>query len=291
VHEGTACPLLFIDGGANTGESIDAWYRGAFHRCATKSPNRLYPAKWHNASHRQKAEWMAPLARPSSFCVRSYEANPQLMPLLKEKQTMHRNQGRDVRFINASLGLVSGPAVSRRVTKYSNDPAGTSAHAFDWQDIHAKPLQMEERSVVSPGVDIRELITTTLRENEGAVIALKLDVEGGEFSILDALMQADILCSLSYLFVEYHNLHLDKHPRNLTAYGHPEDAYYSYNNRIHALMDRPGGCRLQINWRSFWASCGDDNRFVWMNLPQATGSNASRGRTRTARRGRARRGL
>ena len=46
------------------------------------------------------------------------------------------------------------------------------------------------------------------------------------------------------------------------------DAFERLKERVHKAMERPG-CRLQIYWRSFWASCGDRQRFEWRDLPQA----------------------
>ena len=37
---------------------------------------------------------------------------------------------------------------------------------------------------------------------------------------------------------------------------------------VHAAMEAPG-CRLRLYWRSFWASCGDKQRFEWRDAPQA----------------------
>ena len=39
--------------------------------------------------------------------------------------------------------------------------------------------------------------------------------------------------------------------------------------RVHAAMESPT-CKLQIYWRSFWASCGDKQRFEWRTSGQAT---------------------
>ena len=105
-----------------------------------------------------------------------------------------------------------------------------------------------------------------------------------------------MLCNVSFLFVEYHNLHA-----NMSAYGFPSNRskdphmtfYSELGARVRALMDRPG-CRLGIHWRNFWNACGDPARYVWMKSPQATGrsadeaSTAPRGRKK-GRRGRARR--
>ena len=101
--------------------------------------------------------------------------------------------------------------------------------------------------------------------------ALKLDVEGWEFAILDALTaQPELLCALDYLFVEYHNLKF-----NATKYGLPEDVYHRIGGKIQKAMDEVPGCRLRIHWRSFWSACGEPMRFVWSGSYQATNVNAS----------------
>ena len=61
-----------------------------------------------------------------------------------------------------------------------------------------------------------------------------------------------MLCNVSFLFVEYHNLHA-----NMSAYGFPSNRskdphmtfYSELGARVRALMDRPG-CRLGIHWRT-----------------------------------------
>merc|ERR1712070_233514 len=88
-------------------------------------------------------------------------------------------------------------------------------------------------------------------------IAIRLDIEGEEFAVLEALTSAGLLCSLSYLFVEFHHLHVNTTDRGLPA-------GEQLKERIHADMEQPG-CRLRIFWRSLWASCGDEQRFMWRN--------------------------
>ena len=61
--------------------------------------------------------------------------------------------------------------------------------------------------MVGPAYDVREVVAEALRLQPQREIALKLDVEGGEFSILDALMepleplasppQPPLLCNVS----------------------------------------------------------------------------------------------
>lgn len=55
----------------------------------------------------------------------------------------------------------------------------------------------------------------------------------------------------------------------LPSYGLREDLFENMKNRAHAAMEQPG-CRLRLYWRSFWASCGDEQRFIWRDSKQAT---------------------
>ena len=44
-------------------------------------------------------------------------------------------------------------------------------------------------------------------------------------------------------------------------------ALSSDKTRVHAAMELPT-CKLKIYWRSFWASCGDKQRFEWRTSEQ-----------------------
>ena len=58
VDASTGCSRLFLDGGTNTGEHVEAFLKGSFHRCAIASPNRLYGKAWKNASALVRKHWM-----------------------------------------------------------------------------------------------------------------------------------------------------------------------------------------------------------------------------------------
>ena len=210
---------LFIDGGTNMAESVNAFYGGAMHKCALHSPNRLYGNWWQTASAAQRAARVAALTDPKSWCVRSFEANPKLHPALHLQEESQRGDGLNVRYIDGLLGTATSRHQPRKVVTYSREPSGSGATIFDWKEIHfaGVPPILEEEIMVGPAYDVREVVAEALRLQPQREIALKLDVEGGEFSILDALMepleplasppQPPLLCNVSYLFVEYHNLH------------------------------------------------------------------------------------
>ena len=46
--------------------------------------------------------------------------------------------------------------------------------------------------------------------------------------------------------------------------------YEVLKRQVHPLMEQPS-CRLKVYWRSFWAACGDPQRFEWINTEQALG--------------------
>ena len=263
VHASESCPRLFLDGGSNTGEHVEAFLKGSFHRCALSSPNRLYGRAWKNASTSQRKRWMQPLAEPSTFCVRSFDAAPGFAQRLQSSRPIKPGVPSvsawpsNVRFVDAALGTVTGPALPRTIIKYSNDTWGLTSTTFSHRDIHAgRPPLLEEFVTHGPGVDVRQLVRRY--RSSSPTIALKLDIEGGEFGVLDALADApDVLCSISYLFVEYHNLKF-----NLTKYGFRGDAYHHIGDRIHHAMDSVPDCKLR-------SECHDSRSFPLVPSPKS----------------------
>jgi len=205
------------------------------------------------------------------------------MPMLRAKGASHSSTGRNVRFVDGLLGTVTGPAVSRTVITYSRDPTGSGVSFFNFSRVHSRTVPvLATEKVLAPAYDVRDVVRRAREQSPGVIIGMRLDVEGEEYSLLDALSTAGedgstLLCQLSFLFVEHHNLH-----ENMTWHGFPERMYNVVNDRIHYLMDHEPGCKLQINWRNFWSSCGDSARYVWMKSPQATGRNVSEAATRRA---------
>ena len=237
-----------------------------------RSAARPHTARAHAPTARaaQRRELMAPLKEPSSFCVRSFEANRRLLPLLRDSEAELATRAKSLRFVDGALGNVTAVAAPRDIVTYARGRFGSSATTFAWDDIHAgKPpvLALEHES--GPSYDAMDVLAEAVRLNRAPVIALKLDVEGLESWMLNALAASpDVACSISYLFVEFH--HLPNQRVNLTHYGLRSDNYEDLKTRLHAHMERPG-CRLKVYWRSFWSACGDPARYMWMKSEQATG--------------------
>jgi len=135
-----------------------------------------------------------------------------------------------------------------------------------------KPKQVFNWTVYGRSYDVVSIIERLRRRNSSAVVALRLDVEGAEYSIIHALVdRPEILCFISFIFVEFHHSATPEQRAGLPHYGIASDSFEKLKDQVHAAMEQPQ-CRLRIYWRSFWASCGDQQRFEWRDSQQAVGS-------------------
>ena len=189
---------VFLDGGSNTGDSVRAFLGGHFHSCALNSPYRLYNKAWRALDARARRAAMAPLHAPHSFCIRSFEANPRLVPLLRAgapppgaataaaaaaagaDSSSTAAAAPNVRYIDAALSNRSGTGLPRTVVTYARNPWGSSATTLPFGDVHPgnKPSALSTETVHGESYDVREVVRAVLQRNASSVIALKLDVEG-----------------------------------------------------------------------------------------------------------------
>ena len=246
--------------------------------CALHSPTRQYSSRWNSLSRRERATIMQPLKEPSSFCIRSFEAVPELAVGLRAQETKLRAGGADVRFIDGMLSNKSAVDAPRTIVKYAENAWGSSAVGLDFGDVHVggKPVPLSTRVARGKSYDLHALLSTAVRLNSSAVIALKLDVEGSEWWLLEKLVaDTRLLCSISYIFAEFHSTASAQQRERLATYGLESELFEGLKKRVHAAMESPT-CKLQIYWRSFWASCGDKQRFEWRTSGQATAASLSR---------------
>ena len=156
------CDQLFVDGGSNLGEAVDAFLAGTFFTCATTGPDRIYRTDWRSLSKPQRQARMAALASPRGFCIRSFEPAPALLPPLRAREATLRALGIDVRFVhgalvNATTTASASASERREVVTYSGHPQGESLTSlFRFNDIHlapgglVKPQQLSARMVDVP---------------------------------------------------------------------------------------------------------------------------------------------
>ena len=142
------------------------------------------------------------------------------------------------RLVDAALTLRSGPDEPREVVTYARNRWGSSATRLNFTDIHPKqPPVLARKAVRGASYDVRDVLRSVLSRNSSSLIALKLDVEGDEFWMLDALSREPaLLCAVSYLFVEFHNLPGMR--ANLSGYGLDADMYEVLKRQIHPRAGR-----------------------------------------------------
>lgn len=158
------CPRLFIDGGSDDGSAVRSFASGGFYRCGLHSPHRLYPKAWANLTAKTKASIMAPLREPSSWCVRSFEANPKLLPQLRhQEQTVHAELPQ-LRVIHGALSNRSAESAPQRVVNYGvvdgvPSQQSSTVTTFPFESVHATgPKNLGEQTLMAPSYDVREVI-------------------------------------------------------------------------------------------------------------------------------------
>ena len=172
------CARLFLDGGSNDGDSVRAFTSGHFFNCAMNGPHRLYTTAWKTLPRKERVQKMAPLSAPAKWCIRSFEASPDLMPSLHEEEARLRAAGFDVRFVDAALSNTTAASAPRQVVKYARNKWGSTATTLPFDEIFpgGKPPQLASRTVHGPSLNTEELLEHALALNRSSVIALKLDV-------------------------------------------------------------------------------------------------------------------
>ncbi|KAL1528893.1 hypothetical protein AB1Y20_010215 [Prymnesium parvum] len=268
------CGRVFIDGGAHRGEAVGRFLSGGFYGCALAAPDRVYPRRWASLGAAPRRQLMLPLREGRSFCIRSFEAAPELLPALRVEEARLRRRGVDARFVDGALANRTARAAPRLVVRYGRRQSAASATTLRFADVHAegRPRALSERTVLGASYSLRDVVAHVVEMNRSAVLAVRLDVEGAEWwALSDLVADGALLCQVSYLFVEFHGSATAAQRAKLPSYGLREDLFDFLKNRTHELMERPG-CRLKLYWRSFWASCGDEQRFIWRDSADASSS-------------------
>ena len=106
-------------------------------------------------SGRLRRAAMAPLREPATFCIRSFEANPHLVPLLRAGAAPPDSTDGattevppNVRYIAAALSNRTGKQLARTVVKYAQNPWGSTASTLKFEDIHpGKPSILSTETV------------------------------------------------------------------------------------------------------------------------------------------------
>jgi FkbM family methyltransferase len=119
-------------------------------------------------------------------------------PCTAEQLRANTSDLTNVTIIEAAASISEGMATLYR----RSDFGGDNERASEGSTIFAEKTNVDDRYAVL----VRQLdFITYLREQKGKVGILKIDIEGAEVDLLEALIKApDLLNRIAYLFVETH---------------------------------------------------------------------------------------
>ena len=220
-----ACDNLFIDVGANVGDSLVRWYNepNCYEACPAKGQSQCIPTdvttgqiKWPGnctfcqmqAKYKQCAwefPWWLASSHRRTFCAQAFEPNPLLSRKLHHQATALRRQG-----VAPHISVHNGTAMS--VTD------GTATFGIDSEFTTGSSLILDKKVMGSDGrpgrgaavgrqrATVRTIDAVRyLRSLKAKTIALKIDVEGSEFELLRDLIASGVLCErVDHLWVEWH---------------------------------------------------------------------------------------
>ncbi len=208
------CECVFIDVGLNTGRSLSTWPR-VLHEAHTS----------HELPHGLHARLGSCLERSKKVgarrCWYGFEANPRYTEALRGIEWRMRRRGeREVVLHTGTAFGTSWRPSTFYVDSESRGLGSTLEASAQHVSFNASRPSMQ-RFLVDPNRTVRETYTplTTASTDAGewlaavaanasgtALIALKLDVEGYEYKLLDHLLRrhARSLCRIDLLAVEWH---------------------------------------------------------------------------------------
>mmetsp|Transcript_31271 Transcript_31271/g.51782 ORF Transcript_31271/g.51782 Transcript_31271/m.51782 type:complete len:282 (+) Transcript_31271:172-1017(+) len=207
-----SCSNMFVDVGANNGDSLNLWYKretcaeftGSGPAGVSKWPPHR-PRKWPCA-------WMLPsylsLAVRQTYCSELFEPNPVHWPALLRSMEQYATSGQRVRVHRKAFATIDDN-VEFAIDNQTRNSEGSSM-------LLSKRLVSPKtgRPGQGPAMTHRIIAKATdgiafLKRLERIAVTrvvLKLDVEGLEFELLRELLISGVLCRVvDDLFIEWHD--------------------------------------------------------------------------------------
>jgi len=201
------CAGVFLDAGANRGDTLFSWYRVPACVDGPRLKNTLPPPKPGDPCD-WKWPWWLPLETRRTWCAESYEANANFTRPLRQAAAVLR----------AELPAVASIAVHTSTAVGVRD--GVALLGVDAVHGVGSSLQLQRRAMDSGGragsgapvgrITQRVRVVDAVRVvadlgATGVPVALKLDIEGTEYEVLRDLMLTGLLCRhVQTLWVEFH---------------------------------------------------------------------------------------
>ena len=226
-----ACDYLFVDVGANSGDSLIKWFTqpNCYERCYERSlpgqpgclPSNETCGRTGTCANANETcfcnklakqsrcgwewPWWLPVGTRQKYCAEAFEPNPLLQKKLSHAAHTLTNHGRA-----PSIKIHNGTALSLT--------DGYASFGLDLNFTYGSSLILDKKTMDIHGkagrggavgenkVTVRTLDAVRyIRSLPNKHIALKLDVEGSEFEILRDLLVSGALCErVDFLWIEWH---------------------------------------------------------------------------------------
>lgn len=229
------CDCVFVDVGANNGDTLLGWWRGKGHgaRGSITGHGGLESLLPPAAAARLRACSSAPSQNSQSrrtHCYYGVEANPRWTKLLNHTQARERQLGNHVKVFTGTALAESDGEATFFVERHPGPGLDASlegarmVHYKDNKGWHRDPTKSIDASGAFTQVSVKTMAAGAFLSQLAAAsdfVALKMDIEGSEFRLLHHLLltQRRALCGLGVLAVEWHEaaMALTKLPANITA--------------------------------------------------------------------------
>eukprot|EP00191_Tetraselmis_sp_GSL018_P003297 CAMPEP_0177608188 /NCGR_PEP_ID=MMETSP0419_2-20121207/18330_1 /TAXON_ID=582737 /ORGANISM="Tetraselmis sp., Strain GSL018" /LENGTH=281 /DNA_ID=CAMNT_0019102845 /DNA_START=139 /DNA_END=984 /DNA_ORIENTATION=+ len=172
----------------------------------------------------------------SGVCAIGFEPNPLHTLQLMRIQESYRMKGWYTHFYTrTAVSTANGVAVFNIDNAPKNNHWGSSL-------VSVRSRQPAERVLVST-VNLADFILNNFSPN--STIVMKLDIEGGEFSVLPSLILSGALCALDCVLLEWHDRYV---PQGLT----PPNSADGYNSKaisrfLQTLLSHYPGCKVKLS--------------------------------------------
>jgi len=134
-----------------------------------------------------------------------FEPNPYCFQILKEKYSGLSVDGVQLR--NVAVGIHNG-----EIDFYGLEEAKGGIYSVGGTVLPEHNSKMysasNSASLRVPSMNFSEFLRDVFDKNHYQAIILKLDIEGGEYSILDSLLSNDLISNIESIYVEFHSQYM-----------------------------------------------------------------------------------
>jgi FkbM family methyltransferase len=185
------CSKIYLDVGSNVGVQIRKLFEPSKYSDAPVLP--VFEKLFGGADHRTKP------SSETGLCAIGFEANPQLVPRLREIESAYNEQGWKVK-------IMAPFAVS------DTDDGEVTFHVYPATNgVGSSIVNRGRRGPHNKNVTVGTLSLAAFLEKEVFPVSpekvlMKMDIEGSEYIVLPDLIRREYLCDhlINEMFIEWH---------------------------------------------------------------------------------------